>query len=61
MLVYYCVMHTVKINFTLSVSGLPNALGGYDESPAIMASHLKASHNRGVLNMYIASICFCIS
>jgi hypothetical protein len=28
-------------DFFLVIAGLPNALGGYDETPEIMAAHLK--------------------
>ncbi len=32
------------------ISGLPNALGGYDETPEIMAAHLKV--NAQVLHLH---------
>ena len=32
---------TAGVDFYTLSSGLPNALGGYDETPEIMARHLK--------------------
>lgn len=36
-------LHSAQCLMFTIISGLPNALGGYDETPSIMASLLKVS------------------
>jgi methionine synthase I (cobalamin-dependent) len=38
-------------DFFLVIAGLPNALGGYDETPEIMAAHLKSFAEDGFVNI----------
>ena len=42
-------VHEVRCVLWVWSPGLPNALGGYDETPEIMSSHLKVRTAGGVL------------